>query len=338
MRILVTGGAGYIGSHVCIELLENGHDVIVLDNLINAQVEALNRVQELTGRFLTFYKGDVRDSLILNKIFRLYKIDCVIHLAALKAVTVSQKHPMDYYDTNVAGTIQLLQTMKKYQIHQLIFSSSLGIYGDVVGELIQEDRRIIFPINPYLATKFISEQIIQGFIKEDSYFKAIIFEYGNPAGAHESGQIGEGSLQTRGSIFYNLCESAWNQKAFMIYGNQYNTKDQTAVRDYIHVCDVAKAHQSALNYFAQMRGVDRFILSTGRPVSVKEALEQFQASNQLLLEARVSDQRVGDISECAGSSKKAHELLGFTITHNLDDICRDAWRFKQLNPKGYRKE
>lgn len=338
MRILVTGGAGYIGSHVCVELLQNGHEVIVLDNLINSQVEALNRVQELTGKFLTFYKGDVRDSLILNKIFRQYEIDCVIHLAALKSVTESIQHPMMYYDTNVAGTIQLFQIMKRYQIHQLIFSSSIGIYGDVAGELIREDRTICFPANPYLATKFIGEQLIQGFLDEDPQLQAVVFEFGNPAGAHQSGRIGESSLQTKGSIFNNMCESAWNQKPFSIYGDQYDTKDGTAVRDYIHVCDIARAHQSALKKLNSIHGINRYILSSGRPVSVKDVLEQFQTSNQLMIDAQVSGTRAGDISECAGNSEKAQVELGWEVVHTLDEICKDAWMFIKENPNGYRKE
>ena len=336
MRILVTGGAGYIGSHVCVELLQNGHEVIVLDSLANSQVEALNRVQELTGKFLTFHKGDVRDSLILNKIFRQYEIDCVIHLAALKSVTESIQHPMMYYDTNVAGTIQLLQIMEKYQIHQLIYSSSIGIYGDVLGELIQEDRNVCFPKNPYLATKFIGEQLIQEFLKEDPQLKAVVFEYGNPAGAHSSGRIGESSLQTRGSIFSNMCESAWGQKPFFIYGDQYDTRDKTAVRDYIHVCDIARAHQSALKKMNLIHGTNRYILSSGIPVSVKDVLTQFQTSNQLILDVHVSDKRQGDISECAGNSSKARKELDWKVEHTLDDMCKDAWRFKKENPKGYR--
>lgn len=336
MRILITGGAGYIGSHVCVELLQNGHDIIVLDNLTNSQVEALNRVQELTGKFLTFYKGDVRDSIILNKIFREYKIDCVIHLAALKSVTESIHNPLTYYDSNVAGTIQLLQIMKKYQIQRLIYSSSIGIYGDVLGELIQEDRKVCFPVNPYLATKFIGEQLIQEFFKEDSQLQAVVFEYGNPAGAHPSGRIGECSLLTKGSIFNNMCESAWNKKPFLIYGNQYDTKDGTAVRDYIHVCDIARAHQSVFEHFGQIQGVNRYILSSGKAVSVRDVLEQFQVSNQLGIDIQVSESRAGDIAECAGSSRKAQAELGWKVVHSLDEICKDAWRFKKENPKGYR--
>ena len=336
MRILITGGAGYIGSHVCVELLQNGHDIIVLDNLTNSQVEALNRVQELTGKFLTFYKGDVRDSIILNKIFREYKIDCVIHLAALKSVTESIHNPLTYYDSNVAGTIQLLQIMKKYQIQRLIYSSSIGIYGDVLGELIQEDRNVCFPVNPYLATKFIGEQLIQEFFKEDSQLQAVIFEYGNPAGAHPSGRIGECSLLTKGSIFNNMCESSWNKIPFLIYGNHYDTKDGTAVRDYIHVCDIARAHQSALKKMNSIQGMNRYILSSGVPVSVKDVVTQFQTSNQLILDVHVSDKRQGDISECAGNSSKAQRELDWKVELTLDDMCKDAWRFKKENPKGYR--
>lgn len=337
MKVLVTGGAGYIGSHLCVELLQNGNEVVVLDDLVNSQVESLNRVQELTGKYLTFYKGDVRDSLVLNKLFRQYQFDCVIHLAAWKSVTESLQSPIDYYDNNVSGTIMLLQIMKKYQVNQIIYSSSIGIYGEVVGELIREDSKACFPENPYLATKFIGEQLVRGFVNQVPKMKGIILGYGNLAGAHESGAIGECPINTKGSLFGNLCDSAWERKPFVIFGDHYPTKDGSASRDYIHVSDVVVAHRKAMEHFRKMEGVEKFLLTRGQPVTVFEVLKQFQKSNHMLLSSKVGEQRAGDLAECVGSSEKAKKVLGWEPIHTLDDMCCDAWKFKQNNPKGYRK-
>lgn len=335
MKILVTGGAGYIGSHVCVALLEKGHEVVVFDNLINSRIESLNRVEEITGKDIQFFKGDIRDRSALQKVFEQNHFDLVCHLAAWKSVAESITHPLNYYENNVSGTALLLRMMKAYHVKKIIFASSIGIYGETSGKLVDEETNKCFPQNPYLATKFIGEQLIKDICKSSKGLQAIILEIGNPAGAHESGKLGECSVKDGNNLFVNLLNSAFNEMDFSIYGTDYGTQDGTPVRDYVHITDLAHGYIKALEYIEHVQGAEVFLLCAGRGYSVREVVDCFQKDNKLTLLVKEAKPREGDIQECVGDYKKAEQLLGWKPRKDLTQICKDAWKWKLNNPGGY---
>ena len=335
MKILVTGGAGYIGSHVCVALLENGHEVVVFDNLVNSRIESLNRVEEITGKKIHFFKGDIRDRAALQKVFEQTHFDLVCHLAAWKSVTESITHPLNYYENNVSGTALLLRMMKAYHVRKIIFGSSIGIYGENFGKLVNEETEKCFPQNPYLATKFIGEQLIKDICNSHKGLQAIILEFGNPAGAHESGKIGECSVKNGNNLFSNLFNSALNEVDFSIYGTNYETKDGTPIRDYVHISDLVNGHIKAIEYIDKVEGAQVFLLCAGRGYSVREVVDCFQKTNGLELLVKEANPRLGDIGECVGDYKKAEQLLGWKPTKDLTQICKDAWNWNQNYPQGY---
>lgn len=335
MKVLVTGGAGYIGSHTCVELLNAGKDVVVIDNLLNSKEESLKRVEKITGKKIKFYKGDIRDRKILDKIFEENKIDSVINFAGLKAVGESCAKPLEYYENNIEGLLQLAFSMRDHNVKNLVFSSSATVYGKPKSVPIKED----FPLstsNPYGSTKLFIEYILKDLYKADPSFNIAILRYFNPIGAHESGMIGEDPK----GIPNNLCPyitqvAVGKRKELGVFGNDYNTHDGTGVRDYIHVVDLAKGHVLAVNKLAENPGLLIVNLGTGHGYSVLDMVKAFEKVIGRPLPYKILPRRPGDIDECYADPSYAYEVLGFKAEKNLDDMCRDAMRWQTLNPDGY---
>ena len=335
MNVLVTGGAGYIGSHTDVELINAGHNVIVVDNLLNSKEEALKRVEKITGKKIKFYKGDIRDRKILDKIFTENKIDAVINFAGLKAVGESCAKPLEYYENNIEGLLQLAFAMRDYNVKNLVFSSSATVYGKPKSVPIKED----FPLstsNPYGSTKLFIEYILKDLYTADPSFNIAILRYFNPVGAHESGLIGEDPK----GIPNNLCPyitqvAVGKRKELSVFGNDYNTHDGTGVRDYIHVVDLAKGHVLAVNKLAENAGLIIVNLGTGHGYSVLDMVKAFEKVIGRPIPYRIMPRRPGDIDECYADPSYAYEVLGFKAEKNIDDMCRDAMRWQTLNPDGY---
>ncbi|MBQ6980042.1 MAG: UDP-glucose 4-epimerase GalE [Clostridia bacterium] len=335
MNVLVTGGAGYIGSHTLIELLNAGHDAVVIDNLVNSKTESLKRVEKITGKKVKFYKGDIRDKIILDKIFEENKIDAVINFAGLKAVGESCAKPLEYYENNIEGMLQLAFSMREHNVKNLVFSSSATVYGNPKSVPIKED----FPLstsNPYGSTKLFIEYILKDLYKADPTFNIVILRYFNPIGAHESGLIGEDPK----GIPNNLCPyitqvAVGKRKELGVFGNDYKTHDGTGVRDYIHVVDLAKGHVLAVNKLAKNPGLLIVNLGTGHGYSVLDMVKAFERVLGRPLPYKILPRRPGDIDECYADPSYAYEVLGFKAEKTLDDMCRDAMRWQTLNPDGY---
>ena len=335
MNVFVTGGAGYIGSHTCVELLNAGHEVVVIDNLLNSKKEALNRVEKITGKKVKFYEGDIRDKKLLDKIFEENKIDSVINFAGLKAVGESCAKPLEYYENNIEGLLQLAFSMREHNVKNLVFSSSATVYGKPETVPIKED----FPLstsNPYGSTKLFIEYILKDLYKADPSFNIAILRYFNPIGAHESGLIGEDPK----GIPNNLCPyitqvAVGKRKELGVFGNDYNTHDGTGVRDYIHVVDLAKGHVLAVNKLAENPGLLIVNLGTGHGYSVLDMVKAFEKVLGRPLPYKILPRRPGDIDECYADPSYAYEVLGFKAEKNLDDMCRDAMRWQTKNPDGY---
>lgn len=335
MNVLVTGGAGYIGSHTLIELLNAGHDAVVIDNLVNSKTESLKRVEKITGKKVKFYKGDIRDKIILDKIFEENKIDAVINFAGLKAVGESCAKPLEYYENNIEGMLQLAFSMREHNVKNLVFSSSATVYGNPKSVPIKED----FPLstsNPYGSTKLFIEYILEDLYKADPTFNIVILRYFNPIGAHESGLIGEDPK----GIPNNLCPyitqvAVGKRKELGVFGNDYKTHDGTGVRDYIHVVDLAKGHVLAVNKLAKNPGLLIVNLGTGHGYSVLDMVKAFERVLGRPLPYKILPRRPGDIDECYADPSYAYEVLGFKAEKTLDDMCRDAMRWQTLNPDGY---
>ena len=338
MNVLVTGGAGYIGSHTAVELLNAGHGVVVVDNLLNSKKEALNRVERITGKKVKFYEGDIRDRKLLDKIFEENKIDSVINFAGLKAVGESCAKPLEYYENNIEGLLQLVFSMRDHNVKNLVFSSSATVYGKPKEVPIKED----FPLstsNPYGSTKLFIEYILKDLYKADSTFNIAILRYFNPIGAHESGLIGEDPK----GIPNNLCPyitqvAVGKRKELGVFGNDYNTPDGTGVRDYIHVVDLAKGHVLAVNKLAENPGLLIVNLGTGQGYSVLDMVKAFEKVIGRPLPYKILPRRPGDIDECYADPSYAYEVLGFKAEKTLDDMCRDAMRWQTMNPDGYTEE
>lgn len=335
MKILVTGGAGYIGSHACVELLDAGYEVVVVDNLSNSKEESLNRVQEITGKNLKFYKGDLLDEHTLDTIFKEQSIDAVIHFAGLKAVGESVSIPLHYYHNNITGTLKLCEAMQKYGVKNLVFSSSATVYGDPSSVPITED----FPLsatNPYGQTKLMIEQILRDLYRADNSFNIAILRYFNPVGAHISGRIGEDPSGIPNNLVPYITQVASGKLGELkIFGDDYPTPDGTGVRDYIHVVDLVLGHLKALDKLKDKPGVVTYNLGTGQGYSVLEMVKAFEKVVGRPIPYKIVERRPGDIASCYADPTKAKEELNWSATKGLDDMCEDSWRWQSNNPNGY---
>ena len=336
MNVLVTGGAGYIGSHTCVELLNEGHGVVVVDNLCNANPKSLQRVQEITGKTLRFYEGDVRDEALLTKIFAENAIDCVIHFAGLKAVGESVAQPWRYYDNNLNSTLVLTRTMEKAGVFRLIFSSSATVYTAGSEMPLRETSPTGGCTNPYGWTKYMTEQILSGICTADSRWSVCLLRYFNPIGAHASGRIGEDPRGIPNNLMPYITQVAVGRREKLsVFGDDYPTPDGTGVRDYIHVVDLSKGHVAAVNYAAGHTGCEVFNLGTGTGYSVLDMVKAFERANGLRLPYTIAPRRPGDIAVCYADPAKSEELLGWRAEKTLEDMCRDSWRWQSANPTGY---
>ena len=336
MAILVTGGAGYIGSHTCVELLNQNYDVVVIDNLCNSSAEALQRVQELTGKALSFYEGDVRDEALLTKIFEENAIDCVIHFAGLKAVGESVFQPWRYYDNNLNATLVLTKVMERFGVKKLIFSSSATVYTADNEMPLKETSRTGGCTNPYGWTKYMTEQILSGMSVADPDWSIVLLRYFNPIGAHESGMIGEDPRGIPNNLMPFIAQVAvGRRKKLSVFGNDYDTHDGTGVRDYIHVVDLAKGHVAAVKYAGSHTGCEVFNLGTGVGYSVLDMVRTFQEVNGVPIPYQIVDRRPGDLPVCYADPSKSAEKLGWKAEKNLRDMCRDSWNWQSHNPMGY---
>ncbi len=336
MNVLVTGGAGYIGSHTCLELLESGYGVIVIDNLRNSNPESLERVQQLTGKSLTFYEGDVRDEALLHKIFAAHEIGCVIHFAGLKAVGESVEMPWEYYDNNLNSTLVLTKVMKQVGMKNIIFSSSATVYTADNEMPLRENSRTGHCTNPYGWTKYMTEQILSGMAHAEPDWSIVLLRYFNPIGAHESGRIGEDPRGIPNNLMPYITQVAVGRREKLsVFGNDYDTHDGTGVRDYIHVVDLAKGHVAAVKYATANHGCEVFNLGTGTGYSVLDMVKTFRDVNEVDLPYAIVERRPGDIATCYADPAKSAEILGWRAEKTLADMCRDAWRWQKNNPLGY---
>ena len=333
--VLVTGGAGYIGSHVCVELLEQDYTVVVLDNLCNGSEVALERVQEISGKALTFAQGDVRDAPLVRQLLRDQQIDAVMHFAGLKAVGESVAQPLEYYDNNVTGAIDLLQAMSDEGVKSLVFSSSATVYGDPASNPIVED----FPLsatNPYGRSKLMIEEMLRDLFVSDGDWDISILRYFNPAGAHRSGRIGEHPSGIPNNLMPYIAQTASGlRKKLSVFGGDYPTRDGTGVRDYIHVTDLARGHIKALEKLADKPGCITHNLGTGTGYSVLEMVAAFEKACGKVIPYEIVPRRPGDIAECYANPGCAHQELGWRAEKGLAAMCEDAWRWQQQNPEGY---
>ena len=339
MNVLVTGGAGYIGSHTCIELLESGYGVIVIDNLCNSNSESLVRVQELTGKTLKFYEGDVRDEALLRKIFAENEIDCCIHFAGLKAVGESVAQPWRYYDNNLNSSLVLTKVMEDVGMKNLIFSSSATVYSGDNEMPLRETSKTGNCTNPYGWTKYMTEQILSGMAFADKEWGIVLLRYFNPIGAHKSGRIGEDPRGIPNNLMPYISQVAIGRREYLsIYGNDYDTHDGTGVRDYIHVLDLAKGHVAAVKYLEKNAGCEVFNLGTGTGYSVLDMVNAFVKVNGVDVPYKIVDRRPGDLATCYAEPGKSAEILGWKAENNLEDMVRDAWNWQSQNPNGYNKD
>ena len=336
MNVLVTGGAGYIGSHTCVELLNSGYGVVVIDNLCNSNPKSLDRVRELTGKELTFYEGDVRDEALLKKIFAENDIGCVIHFAGLKAVGESVSIPWKYYDNNMNSTLVLTKVMKEAGMMNIIFSSSATVYTADNEMPLRETSRTGGCTNPYGWTKYMTEVILSDMSKAEKDWSVVLLRYFNPIGAHPSGRMGEDPRGIPNNLMPYITQVAVGRREKLsVYGNDYPTHDGTGVRDYIHVVDLAKGHVAAVDYACKHKGCEVFNLGTGVGVSVLDMVNTFREVNQVELPYVIAPRRPGDIATCYADPSKSREVLGWTAQHDLADMCRDSWNWQKNNPMGY---
>ena len=336
MNVLVTGGAGYIGSHTCVELLENGYGVVVIDNLVNANPESLKRVEQITGKTVKFYEGDVRDEALLRRIFAENNLSCVIHFAGLKAVGESVEKPWEYYDNNLNTTLVLTKVMKEVGMKNIIFSSSATVYTSDNEMPLKETSRTGGCTNPYGWTKYMTEQILSGISHADPDWSVVLLRYFNPIGAHKSGLMGENPRGIPNNLMPYITQVAiGRRKMLSIFGNDYPTPDGTCVRDYIHVMDLAKGHVAAVKYATENKGTEVFNLGTGVGYSVLDTVNTFMEVNHVDVPYQIVGRRAGDIATCYADPAKSKEVLGWTAQETLADMCRDSWNWQQKNPEGY---
>ena len=336
MNVLVTGGAGYIGSHTCVELLENGYGVVVIDNLVNANPVSLKRVEQITGKTVKFYEGDVRDEALLRKIFSENDISCVIHFAGLKAVGESVEKPWEYYDNNLNTTLVLTKVMKEVGMKNIIFSSSATVYTSDNEMPLKETSRTGGCTNPYGWTKYMTEQILSGISHADPDWSVVLLRYFNPIGAHKSGLMGENPRGIPNNLMPYITQVAIGRREKLsIFGNDYPTPDGTCVRDYIHVMDLAKGHVAAVKFATENKGTEVFNLGTGIGYSVMDTVNTFMEVNHVDVPYQIVGRRAGDIATCYADPTKSKEVLGWTAQETLADMCRDSWNWQQKNPEGY---
>lgn len=335
--VLVTGGAGYIGSHTCVALLAAGHDVVVVDSLVNAHPAVLERIVELAGKPLTaFHALDVRSAEALKQVFQQHAVDAVIHFAALKAVGESVADPLGYYDNNVGGTMSVLRVMREVGVRQLVFSSSATVYGDPVAVPVREDFPTA-PTNPYGWTKWMMEHVLGDVAAAEPGWSIAVLRYFNPVGAHPSGRIGEDPDGVPSNLMPYISQVAVGRlPELKVFGNDYPTADGTGVRDYIHVEDLAQGHVRALERLSAMSGLQCINLGTGRGYSVMEVLHAFEAASGRRVPYKVEPRRPGDVAECWADPGLAQQVLGWRAERDLARMCADAWKWQSLNPRGYR--
>ncbi|WP_216936740.1 UDP-glucose 4-epimerase GalE [Acinetobacter sp. BY484] len=335
-KILVTGGAGYIGSHTCVELLNAGHEVVVLDNLCNSSSESLSRVEKLTQKSLTFIEGDIRDSQLLDQVFQHQSIDAVIHFAGLKAVGESQQIPLAYFDNNIAGSISLVQAMQRAQVFKLVFSSSATVYGENNPSPLNEDMPTGMPTNNYGYTKLIVEQLLEKLSIADERWSIALLRYFNPVGAHKSGQIGEDPQGIPNNLMPYVTQVAVGRREKLsIFGHDYDTVDGTGVRDYIHVVDLANAHLCALNNRLTTQGCRVWNIGTGNGISVLQVKNTFEQVNGVAVPFEFVPRREGDVATCFADNARAVRELGWTPQYGLEDMLADSWKWQKQNPQGY---
>ena len=338
MKILVTGGAGYIGSHTCVELLESGYGVVVIDNLCNSNPKSLDRVKELTGKDVTFYEGDVRDEALLRKIFAEHEIGAVIHFAGLKAVGESVAQPWRYYDNNLNSTLVLTKVMGEVGCKKIIFSSSATVYSGDNEMPLRENSKTGNCTNPYGWTKYMCEQILRDIAFADPEWSVVLLRYFNPVGAHKSGKIGEHPNGIPNNLMPFISQTAIGKRHHLnVFGNDYDTHDGTGVRDYIHVVDLAKGHVAAIGYLMNNSGESVFNLGTGTGYSVLDMVKAFETANGIPVPYEIAPRRPGDLATCYADPAKSAEILGWKATKDQTDMCRDTWNWQSKNPNGFDK-
>ncbi len=335
--ILLTGGAGYIGSHTCIELINAGYELVVYDNFSNSSIEAIKRVEKIVGKSILLEKGDIRDQNRLHEVFSKYKIDSVIHFAGLKAVGESVELPLKYYDNNVNGTLVLLDVMKEFSCKKIVFSSSATVYGNPSSVPIDEN----FPLsatNAYGRSKLFIEEILRDMYVSDNSWQIIILRYFNPVGAHISGTIGEDPNGIPNNLMPYIAQTAVGKREYLsVFGGDYDTHDGTGVRDYIHVVDLALGHLKALEKIDDINTVLTINLGTGIGYSVLDMLSAFEKASDKNISYKIAPRRAGDIAKCFANPKYAKEVLAWQATKTIDDMCEDSWRWQSTNPNGYTK-
>lgn len=336
MAVLVTGGAGYIGSHTCVELLENGYDVVVMDNLYNSNKKAVDRVEQITGKKVNFYCVDMLDRDGVDQIFQKENIDSVIHFAGYKAVGESVRKPLEYYHNNITGTLILCDVMRKYGVKNIIFSSSATVYGDPAFVPITEECPKGKITNPYGQTKGMLEQILTDLHVADPEWNVVLLRYFNPIGAHKAGVIGEDPKGIPNNLVPYIAQVAVGKlEKLGVFGNDYDTPDGTGVRDYIHVVDLAKGHVKAMKKFQEEPQVRIYNLGTGKGYSVLDVLHAFEKACGKTLPYEIKPRRAGDIATCYADPSKAKRELGWEAEYGIEEMCQDSWRWQSMNPNGY---
>ncbi|MBQ8848812.1 MAG: UDP-glucose 4-epimerase GalE [Clostridia bacterium] len=335
MAILITGGAGYIGSHTMVEFLNAGRELVVVDNFMNSKPEALERVRKITGKDFKFFQVDLLDKEALDKVVRENNIDSCIHFAGLKAVGESCAKPMLYYHNNITGTLNLCEVLSKYGAKRIVFSSSATVYGNPASVPITED----FPLsttNPYGETKLMIERILKDIYNADNEWSISVLRYFNPIGAHKSGLIGEDPQGIPNNLLPYITQvAAGRRECLSVFGNDYNTPDGTGVRDYIHVVDLARAHLKAIELAETVTGIDYFNIGTGVGYSVLDIVHAYEKATGIKINYKITARRPGDIDECYANPKKAYEVLGWKAEYNIEDMCRDSYNWQRQNPNGY---
>ena len=339
MTVLVTGGAGYIGSHTCVELLNKGYEVVVADNLVNSSEKCIARIEQITGKKVHFYKCDIRDREMLRSIFRAHKIDCAIHFAGLKAVGESVQMPLEYYDNNLFSTVTLCEVMREFNVKKVVFSSSATVYSGDNELPLKETSKTGMCTNPYGWTKYMSEQILRDTAHADSDWAVCLLRYFNPIGAHSSGLIGEDPRGIPNNLMPFIAQVAVGRRDHLnVFGNDYNTHDGTGVRDYIHVVDLARGHVCAIEYMQEHSGESVFNLGTGCGYSVLDMVKAFEKVNGIKIPYVIAPRRPGDLDAVYSNPDKSLELLGWKAEYDLEDMCRDTWAWQSKNPMGYGEE